>query len=304
MLLLLLFAALNSATKNNVKKSTISCDGLVFQQVYYDRHLIMKDLGRPYNLMMHKYSGTLFFSETIRNNSDIDFEIKACDLNKKKPECHVVKGVPGGYAIAYDAGNDDVYFGGHSGIYKYDFIKKEAQFFSEKGKSIWGLFVRRNFYYIEYPSQTLHVYHRDAFVKVAEAINIEVDIFFKSKMGEVYFSNKTALYKVEKLTRYPIVLSDSISVRQIADDTFGDVYICATDGVYLEEKPYLRVKKIADIQDAYGLTFDERDYVIYSDKTSVYKLLPSNKSKICSDDYMVLDEDENVTDNARDLLIS
>ncbi|CAF4838967.1 unnamed protein product [Pieris macdunnoughi] len=303
MLLLLLFVALNSAEKNNVNE-TVTCDGVVFHQVYYDRQILIKNLGRPYNLVMHKYSRTLFFSQTVQNKRGVDFEIKACDLSiikdDKNPECYVIKGVPGGYAIAYDAGNDDLYFGGHDGIYKYDFQTKQAKFFSEKGKSIWGLFIRRNFYFIEYPSQKLYVYYNDRFVKVAEAVNIEVDIFFKSKMGEVYFANKTALYKVEKLTKHAIVLSDNIIVRQIADDTFGDVYICASDGVYLEDKPYHRVKKVADIERAFGLTFDERDNVMYSDEETISRLLPSNKSKTCWYDYTVGGED----DGLRDYVIS
>lgn len=300
MLLLLLFVAFNLAEKNNFNES-IACDGVVFNEVYYDRQILIKNLGRPYNLIMHKYSRTLFFSQTVQRKMAVDFEIKAYELSKFKDgkglECYNIKGIPGGYAIGYDAGNDDMYFGGHDGIYKYDFFTKQAKYFSEKGKSIWSIFIRRNFYFIEYPTQKLYVYHDDRFVKVAESINIEIDVFFKSKMNEVYFANKTALYKVEKLSKHPIVLGDNIFVRQISDDTFGDVYICASDGVYLEDKPYARLKKVADIEKAFGLTFDERDNVIYSDEETIFRLLPSNNSKACWSDSVVGDEDDRIRDD-------
>ncbi|XP_064074786.1 uncharacterized protein LOC113396032 [Vanessa tameamea] len=140
------------------------------------------------------------------------------DLNRKVAKD--IKGVPGGYAIGYDPGNDDIYFGGHDGIYKYNFLTKSAEFFAEEGKSIWGLFIRNNFYYIDYPMQKLHVYIDDKFVKVAEAVNIEIDNFFVTKQKDIYFSNKTALYKVDKITRSTIVLDDDIAVRQIVDDSY------------------------------------------------------------------------------------
>lgn len=189
--------------------------------------------------------------------------------------------MPGGYAIAYDAGNDDIYFGGHDGIYKYNFLTKEAEFFAEEGKSIWGLFVRRNFYYIDYPSQKLYVYKDDRFVLVAEATNIEIDIFFVSKHFDVYFANKTALYKVEKPISEPIVLNDETQTRQIAEDNYGDVHFCASDGIYLEDKPYHRVKKVAAIDQAFGMTFDDVDNIVYSDRNNIYRLTPSRYSEVC-----------------------
>ncbi|KAJ8709872.1 hypothetical protein PYW08_009876 [Mythimna loreyi] len=267
---------LNAASKES---DLIMCDGVIFHNVYYDRELLFSDLGRPYNLVMHRFSGILFFSHTIQNGTSVDFGIRACHLDKRT--CRDIKGVPGGYAVAYDAGNDDIYFGGHDGIYKYNFLTKEAEFFAEEGKSIWGLFVRRNFYYIEYPTQKLYVYRDDRFIQVAEAIHIEVDIFFVSKHFDVYFANKTALYKVEKPISEPIVLSDEIQVRQIVEDNYGDVHICASDGIYLEEKPYHRIKKVAAIDQAFGTTFDDTDNMIYSDRNNIYRLTPSKYSGVC-----------------------
>lgn len=260
-------------------KEIVICDGIVYNDVYFQRQVLVRNYGRPYNLVVHKYSGILFFSHTLTNVTHVDFGITACHINKKV--CADVAGVPGGYAIAYDAGNDDIYFGGHDGIYKYNFLTKSAEFFAEKGKSIWSIFIRRHFYYIEYPTQKLYVYQDDTFVLVAEALNIEVDHFFVSKNLDIYFSNKTALFKVEKMRKNPILLNDEIVVRQIVDDTYGDVYFCASNGVYLENKPYHNLKKMASIDNTFGMTFDENDHVIYSDKDAIYRLLPSKYSNVC-----------------------
>ncbi|XP_075986620.1 ommochrome-binding protein-like isoform X2 [Anticarsia gemmatalis] len=278
---IVILLVLVSAVRAQNGSELIMCDGVVFNNVYYDKELLFSGLGRPYNLMMHKFSGVIFFSHTIQNGTQVDFGIMACHIEKRT--CRDIHGVPGGYALAYDGGNDDIYFGGHDGIYKYNFLTKKAEFFAEEGKSIWGIFVRRNFYYIEYPTQKLYVYQDDTFVKVAEATDIEVDNFFISKQLDIYFSNKTALYKVEKNSRQPIVLNDEIAVRQIAEDIYGDIYFCASDGIYVEDKPYHKSKKVADIHQAFGMTFDEVDHIIYSDKDAIYRMRPSKYSKLCYD---------------------
>lgn len=268
----------------------IACDGLIFQGVYFTKEVLFKNLGRPYNLVMHKFTGDLFFSHTMQNETHVDFGITNCHISKRT--CKDITGLSGGYAIAYDSGNDDLYFGGHDGIYKYNFLTKRATFFSEQGKSIWGLFVKRNFYYIEYPSQKLFVYQDGVFVRVTEAANIEVDHFFISKHNDIYFSNKTALFKVQKAEKEVKFLNDEIGVRQIVEDGYGDVYFVASDGIYLEDKPYLRVKKVAAIDQAFGLAFDENEKVIYSDKNAIYRLHPSQYSEKCYNALTVPTETE------------
>ncbi|RVE53767.1 hypothetical protein evm_001659 [Chilo suppressalis] len=257
----------------------VACDGIIFHQVYYDREMLFSNLGRPYNLIMHKFSGLLFFSHTVQNSTHVDFTITSCHIDKR--ECHDVTGLPGGYAIAYDPGNDDIYLGGHDGIYKYNFLTKGAEFFAEEGKSVWGIFVKRNFYYIQYPSQKLHVYQDDYFVPVVEASNIEIDHFFISKHMDIYFSNRTALYKVERPQKEATLLNDETVIRQIVEDGYGDIYFCASDGIYLEDKPYSRTKQVAQINQAFGMTFDEHDNIIYSDQDAIYRLLPSKSNNIC-----------------------
>lgn len=274
--MLFLFALISNAFAGEIR---IVCDGVIFNDAYYDKEILFENHGRPYNLVLHKYSGVLFFSHTVQNGTLVDFGIVSCHVERRK--CMDIDGMSGGYAIAYDLGNDDIYFGGHDGIYKYNFMTRAAEFFAEQGKSIWGLFVKNHFYYIEYPTQKLYVYQNDMFVKVAEAQNIEVDHFFISKRNDIYFSNKTALYKIERTDKDVLHLNDEIMVRQITEDAYGDVYFVASDGIYLEDKPFLRIKRVAKIDEAFGLTFDGNDHAIYSDISTIYRLVPSNHSGPC-----------------------
>ncbi|XP_041985451.1 ommochrome-binding protein-like [Aricia agestis] len=240
-----------------------------FYVCIYESRIILDNYRKPNNLVYHKYTDTLFFSHTMKSGDD--FEIIAYDMQKNAT---AVLEVPGGYAIAYDKGNDDIYFGGHDGIYKYNYMLEQAEFFGEDKKSIWGMCIGTNFYYIQYPKQQLYVYRDDKFVPVAEAIGIEVDNFLVSKRSDIYYSNKTATFKVDAKTRDTVILSDEVKVRQIADDNNGDVYFCGTGGIYTEYKPNYNFNKIVDIEDVFGLTFDDNNNIIYSDDKAIYRLVP------------------------------
>lgn len=294
--LILLFAAIYAVRADD----SVVCDGIIFHGVYFDREPIVQNIGSPYNLFLHKFSGMLFFSQTTKNGTLVDFIITTCHIDTRV--CQNVGGIPGGYAIAYDQGNDDIYLGGHDGIYKYNFLTKSAEFFAEEGKSIWGLFVRKNFYYIRYPTQKLYVYHDADFVQVAEAYHIEIDHFHISKQSDLYFSNKTALYKIENPTKQTIVLSDEISVRQIVEDGYGDVYFCGSDGIYIEDNPFRTVKKIARIDHAFGMTFDENEHLIYSDKNTIYRLKPSKNAHECFEQLNLPIEREEMSEIRRFLI--
>lgn len=275
--MLLFITIFNIIQSANAEK--IACDGLIFHHVYYDKEVLFTKVGKPYNLVYHKFSGILFFSHTVVESMHIDFAIKACHLDTKR--CTDVKGIDGGYAIAYDLMNDDIYMGGHNGIYQYNFLTKQAEFFDAKGKSIWALFIRKNFYYIEYPGQKLYVYKDAGFVEVAEAIGIEVDHFHVSRTNQIYFSNKTAIFKVISAGRTTEVLSDDVVVKQIAEDNYGEIYFACLDGIYLEDKLDVGITKVITIDQCFGLTFDNNDNVIYSDKNSINRLIPSHHSDLC-----------------------
>lgn len=259
------------------------CDGLIYDDVYNEREVIKTGLGKPINLVLHKDSDLLFFSHTTTNKNRTDFVAMTCHIIKK--ECVEITGMDGGFAVAYDQGNDDIYLGGESGIYRYNFLSQSADFFSEAGTSIWSIFIGKKFYYIEYPSQRLYVYYNDEFTPVEAAKDIQIDNFFVSKANNVYYSNKTAMFKIEQFSRESILLDARITVRQISEDNLGDIYICAKDGIYSETRLFDGLKKLADIENAYGLSFDENNNAIYSDENGIYKLTPNDDNYMCKHQY-------------------
>lgn len=183
--------------------------------------------------------------------------------------------------MAYDALNDDVYFGGHDGIYKFVFLTNEAEFFAEDGKSILDIFVRKHFYYILYPTLSLYVYNGDTFTKVHEAIGLKIERFFIANNKDIYYTNETGLCKIDQQTRTLVFLNDDVKVKQLAEDKFGDVYLATDKGIYVEMNPGFRIKKLVAISQTYGLTFDLNDNIIYSDADGIYRLTQSDNAIHC-----------------------
>lgn len=161
-----------------------------------------------------------------------------------------------------------------------------AEFYAEEGNSVWALFILNNFYYIEYPSQHLYVKKGNDFV--TSTIKAEV-LTFHATENRIYYSNRTGLYTCEKKANAePSMLSKSVVARQITQDIFGRVYFCGHDGIYVETAKSQSVKKLAHINDAFGMTFMNIRKaglliitLIYSDENNVYRLLPSRNHDIC-----------------------
>lgn len=95
-----------------------------------------------------------------------------------------------------------------------------------------------------------------------------------------------------------IALDKIIDVKQITQDMNGNVYFCTTDGIYMEDRPFARVRKVASIKIATGMTFIntiERNaqsfQLIYSSKNKIYKLIPSRYSNLCLEALVDLSQD-------------
>lgn len=216
--------------------------------------------------------------------------------NIKQQICRRVEGIPGGYAIGYDFIHDEFYMGGDQGLYKYNIETSQVRYFAERGKSVWGIFIRRKFYYIQHPSQQLYVFKKEKFRKVPETIGIEIDNFFITRNFVVYFSNRTGLFKAKmnKKEKRPYVLADKIEIRQITEDLYGAVYFCASDGIYVEDLNRRRIKRVAKIDQLFSITFmdhfhlspkKEFNQLVYSDKYAIYVLTHNNYSRLCAKLY-------------------
>lgn len=256
-----------------------SCDRIRIGNNWYDREILWSELGRPYNLNIHRGSNTLFFSYTQPETySDVDFQLAYYNLDSN--DYQNIVGIRGGCAVAINQGTDEIYLGGSEGIYKYNMLTKLADFYKEKGVNIWALFYRRNLFYISYPDQKLHIEIDDKFSPVKEFVGMEVDHFHVDNDNIIYFANKTGLYKYDNDNNNIHNVNNLITIRQIVEDVDDNVYICTNLGVFLLKVDGM--EKISNIKNIYGLAFDRDNNIVISDEKNIIKLINSKSG--CMED--------------------
>ncbi|XP_021197491.2 ommochrome-binding protein [Helicoverpa armigera] len=259
-----------SAAVSSKAVPEVACNRIKIGENWYDRDTLWGNIGRPYNLNVHRGSNSLFFSYSLPETySDVDFQLAYFNIDTR--EYQTIAGIRGGCSVAIDQMNDDIYLGGSDGIYKYNMLTKLADFYKEKGKNIWSLFFKKNLFYISYPDQKLHIEFDGKFATVKEFENFEIDYFHVSSANVIYFANKTGLYKYDNDKMVAQVVNELITVRQIVEDNEGDTYIVSNFGVFADGK-FEGLKKILDMKNIYGLAFDKDNNFIYSDEKNIIKL--------------------------------
>ncbi|VVC94503.1 unnamed protein product, partial [Leptidea sinapis] len=250
-----------------------NCKRIRIGTKWYDKEILWSQLGRPYNLNIHKASNTLLFSYSVPETySEVDFQLAYYNIDVK--EYAMIPGIVGGCSVAIDQKNDEIYLGGSDGIYTYNMITKIADYYKEKGKNIWGLFYKRNLFYISYPNQKLLMQIDDKFAEVKEFENIEVDYFHISESNEILYANKSGLYKYDNNNSKTLVLSEVLSIRQISEDLDGTVYICTSIGLYSYNQNSLQ--NILSLKNLHGIAFDKNNNFVLSDEKNIFKLIQSN----------------------------
>lgn len=274
--ILIMFAVTNSVS--SIPKT--SCNRLRINNTWYDREIILPDIGRPYNLNVHKSTNTLFFSYSLSDvYADVDFQLAYINLDTREHE--VIAGIRGGCTVAIDQGNDEIYLGGSDGIYKYNMLTKLADHYKEKGTNIWSLFFRSNLFYISYPDQKLYIDVDGKFVRVSEFENFEVDNFHIMSNNDIYFANKSGLYLFDSANVIIETVNELVTVRQIVEDNEGVLYVCTNFGLLVCNDN--EFSKVLDLKGIYGLAFDKDNSFILSDDKNIIKLIRSDKGCIGDD---------------------
>ncbi|CAG4973423.1 unnamed protein product [Colias eurytheme] len=273
---ILLFLPLSTSLPNK------ECNRIKIGDKWYSKEILWSHIGTPYHLHVHKHTNTLIFPFIVLETySDVDFQLAYYDLDTK--EYSVIAGIVDGCSVAVDQKNDEIYLGGSDGIYKFNMVTKIADFYKEKGVNIWGLFHRRNLFYISYPDQKLYMEIDDKFAKVREFENTEVDYFHISSNNDIIFANKSGLYNYNNDNKSIHAITEYITVKQITEDIDGNVYISCTTGLYMYKRDTKELVRVLEMKNLHGIAFDRDNKFILSDKKRIFKLIESNIGCIAED---------------------
>lgn len=254
------------------------CDGVKIKEIYHNLEVLHEGLDRPYLLTVDHSSNILYFSYSVTKNEDGEFKTARINLNTK--EFKNIKGINNGFAQAVDQKTHEIYIGGSDGIYKYDYSKDNAEFVGEKDTNIWNLFCKDVVYFTTYPSQFLYTFENGQTSRFKDLEDTKVDNFVIDNDNIMFFTNATGLYSQAKGTKNAVLYEEFPIVRGLTTDVNGNVYVCLSDGIYAVNKEKLVLEKVLNVDDAFGLAFDNDNNIVYADATRLVRLKPS-KSKSC-----------------------
>lgn len=276
--ILCVIAISNGKTTDNPSKVTVKlvCEGVTVNGTLHKRRILMNGINRPYQLAMYDAHHQLFFSYNVGEDTKDTFGIAYVKEHDTMP--NEVHGIKNGFALAVNRHGKKIYFGGNDGVYQADLTKFEGVKYIIENKDIWDIFYHENkLYFIEYPSQHLHVYdiEKKNFTK-HEHIKEKIYQFVIDGDHDTFITTKEGLFEIKSDTNKTIPYSGPKVFRAIEMNHMGVAYFCAKNGIYIANKSNHTLIEIASIKNIFGLTFDAENNIIYSNPHEIVKLLPHN----------------------------
>lgn len=253
------------------------CEGETINDKFYAKEILKEDIDRPYLLSTDFTTNTLYFSYSLNKDDDI---FNTAYINLNNTEFADIQGIKNGFAQTVDQEGHNVYIGGSDGIHKYNYKTKQSEAIGERDIDIWNMFYKDVLYYSVFPTQFLYTLINGEAVRFKDLEDTKVDQFIIDNDDIMYYTNGTGLYSQKKGTKDAKLYAEfpNDGIRGLSIDSDGNVYVCLKDGVYSVDKSNEKINKLIGIDDAFGLAFDNRNNIIYSDATKVIRL---NKDKSC-----------------------
>ncbi|KOB69904.1 Ommochrome-binding protein [Operophtera brumata] len=238
------------------------CDGVKINDIYHDLEVLHEGLDRPYLLTVDHSTNILYFSYSIEED-----EFKTARINLNTKEFKNIKGVNNGFAQTVDQKTHDIYIGGSDGIYKYDYGQDNAVFFEANDTNIWYLYFKDVLYFSAYPSQFLYTIENGQTSRFKDLEDTKVDNFVIDNNNTMFYTNATGLYSQEKGTKNAVLFKEfpETGVRGLTTDVNDKVHVCLRDGIYAVNKEKIVLDKVLDVDDAFGLSFDNDNNLVYAD---------------------------------------
>lgn len=273
MKLIIILCSLISIQAGVIKED---CPGLKIDGVYYETETLREDLDRPYLLVVDNSTNNLYFSYNVKENDD---EFRSARLNLNTKEFNNIEGVTNGFAQTVDQTTHEIYIGGSDGIYKYDYGQNKAEIIGERGSNIWTLYFKDVLYYSLFPHQFLYVMEDGQSRRFPDLEDTKVDHFVIDKENDIFFSNNTGLFSQKKGTKNAVLYKETPVLRSLTTDKNGNVYACLQDGIYAVRKSTTSLERVVEINDGFGLAFDNDNNIVYSDASRLIRLKITRNKK-------------------------
>lgn len=270
--LVIFYAELLNGNKDK-KKEEPKCEEILVRDKKHRKEILGKGLNRPYQLAYDQSNHSVFFSYNTGNDQEDTFAIGYVEMNQI--EHKAIKNIENGFSIAIDNKDNVIYYGGSGGIYKQHLKGKDNEIkHLIDNHNIWDMFYRNHLYFINYPSLHLYKYINGTTVKREQHIHEKIFQFVIDGSDDIFITNETGLFHIKNGTNDRVHYNGTKIFRSIEVNNQGIAYFAGQNGIYTAHKHNSSLDKIAHVKNIFGLTFDDKDNIIYSDPHEIIKLIP------------------------------
>ncbi|CAH2061752.1 unnamed protein product, partial [Iphiclides podalirius] len=239
--------AIHSAALNGTeeKPEVITING-----AHYVKEVLKTGIERPYSLAIDAATDTLFFSYTLSDSEEV---LRSAKIDLESGQFSDIEGLQYGFTQTVDQEHHVPYIGTSKGIYKYDYGNNNATLYAAPEADIWEVYYNGVLFYSDFPSRDLYT--------VRDGVSARFSELNETRRG----GGCAVLYKSLDLGE---------EIRAIAADAEGRVHVCCEDGIYKVDKARAALERVFFVDDAYGLAFDRRNWIVYADAKSLAYLKP------------------------------
>ncbi|KOB73227.1 Diapause associated protein 2, partial [Operophtera brumata] len=279
---LLIIAALLTLASARLENNIISrCDGVIVNGINHEKEVIKEDVDKPYMMSIDYDTNVLYYTYT--GHRGMTFVPAA--LNLKTKENYIITGVRGAFTTSVDPKSHRIYIAGADGIYEFDYQKKTTRNLGITNSNIWQVFAKDGVYYSTYPDEKAFVYKNGQLGKVAGIGDTRAMLLGLDKKDNIFFSNSSGLFFHPKDGKLSILVGE-YTVNAFTIDANEKLHFSTPVGIFsteVEPTGNVKIKKIAGINNIYGMAVESDGTFIYSADNAIIRLKSTGVE--CSEQY-------------------
>ncbi|KAL4703063.1 hypothetical protein ACJJTC_010183 [Scirpophaga incertulas] len=244
----------------------------------YIREILVSIPHDSNQIAVDKITNTLYFSIYTWQEEHVPVMMK---IGSKK--LTVLKGVRDSFGMAYDEVSRSMYFGGSRGIYKYNTAQRSLKRLLLKNLDVWWMFVKKNLYFIQFPSLRAYVYDNKTMKQVEGLRSSFAHQFVYDFHENIFFINASGLYGVKNNSDKAILLRDNSRFTAMAIDNYGQIYVSSDESIFILSNVVPEVRRLVNIDGVIGMTFDKNNNLIYTDSHRIVRMRGEAETEVETD---------------------
>ncbi|XP_052747961.1 uncharacterized protein LOC113513603 isoform X1 [Galleria mellonella] len=252
-LLFLLLACIISTSANK-------CNGVLFDQRYYEPQILKDGLNRVRQLVFNRKDNDIYF---LYNQGVLNYYGSVGYYNLNTKLAGFFKEIRNATSISIDEKRNRIYIGSIDGLYAVGERRIPEKF--PLYEPIQHLFFNNILYFTNMRNK-MFTFDTDGVRIVEDMKDYTADSFVVDGDGNMLFTNGKKLFKIKLGTRSPAFELVTRTVTALSKDIEDRLFAASLDGIFVYNKYKFALDKISNLHEIKALTFNnmlEPIYVVF-----------------------------------------